>query len=187
MNLFEEFNNELQASSKPSRLDEYILFNRYDSIRVIRCFNIKSNKNIKIIEVEAENEFAIHSKGRALDREVSSRYVFAFFNLSWQSKGFYLSPEKLSDKIVDLFIRQDIDFSINKKFSNKYRLIGNDKKLLQENFSSDFMNYVTELDYLEIEDIKQRCILCISRFPITNKIISKTIDVGKKVYTLLNN
>ncbi len=184
--MFEFTNNNLIASSIPNGLEQFTIFKRFDSFRINRCFRIENYNGLKIIEVKTFNEFAIHSEGRSMDREVNSIHIFAMFNLNWDSKGFYLKPETLTDKIIDSIIHQDIDFASNKKFSSKFRIIGNDKNLLKEKISNDFMNYTTQLEYLEMEVIKQKGIMCISELPVSKKLIFKTIEVGKKIIEILN-
>jgi len=184
--MFKEFFDELIQTSKPIGLGKFTFFNRYDSINVVDSFKVKSDERLRILEVKAFNEFAIHSSGRLMDRDVRSIHIVATFQINQDTGGFYLSPDTFVDKIMDLFLNQDVDFDNNKLFNNKYKVLANDADRVKDSLSDDFLDYASKLDYLELEVIGQRVVFCISRNPSTKLILKETINVGLALNVLLN-
>ena len=92
----------------------------------------------------------------------------------------------MRDKIIDLFLQQDIDFPSNKKFSRKYKLIGRNPSSLKEGLSKEFLNYACELNFLELEVINSLALLSISKLPLSKESLSMTITSGKRINDLIN-
>ena len=177
----------LIEKSKPVDLSAYCLFNNYDRFKISNYYGIDKNKNCDILVINTTNEFAIHSKGKAMDNEVESNHVFGSFTLKDSCGNLYLRREKIEDKIADIFDRADIDFKENKQFSKKYHLVGNKENLIREKFSSDLLERISKIENLELEVVNNRCVFCISRLPKSKELENTTVEVCLQLERLFNS
>ncbi|WP_057937934.1 hypothetical protein [Algoriphagus resistens] len=62
-----------------------------------------------------------------------------------------ITPETPVDKVLDFFLRRDIDFKENKEFSDKFYLIGTNKNLLRSKITPAIQNQLLKTPKIEVE------------------------------------
>lgn len=184
--MYKDYSKILVSTSNLKGLERFTIFNTYDSFKLLNTFKLKDFRGLKVMIIETFNYFPIHSSGKSMDTKITSNYIFGSFLLNWDTEGIYLSPEKFTDKILDFFIDQDIDFDSQKKFNEKFRLLANNVELIKSNLPEDFITYVSELGYLQLEVINQRVVFSISPSYASKFILKETLEVGKNLIKLLN-
>jgi hypothetical protein len=126
--------------------------NKLSSTRLLEDYSTIGIKNVFKIQLEKDVFYILSIYLANYSEKIAPRVLI--FGLSYpktETGNLFIRPETLLDKIGDIFNRKDIDFEEHKGFSNKYCLFADDKALVKQTLSKEFLNEVYKLDKIHIE------------------------------------
>lgn len=97
--------------------------------------------------------------------------AFAFTELGKQAGHVLIRPESLSDKIVDLFTKRDLDFDSHPEFSRKYYLTTSNKALTNRMLSCEFLDRINHFKKIFLEIYDKRLLMTYKTEMPADKII----------------
>ncbi len=128
----------------------------YLDFRIINIFHLNPEKeSIKI--VNAVISFNVTGE-RGRKEELSDVQSFGFTELDTDFGHVLMTPETSADRLVDFFVRQDIDFRDNKEFSDNFHLTGTNKELVRSKFNMSIQSQVLKTPEIQLE-IKGKTLL----------------------------
>lgn len=171
--------------------DQVALFNDHMAdFDLVREFNAFSIKNIFKIPQDRLNHFVIIAyaadvaTGKQRTHIKANCITYVYTELSKEAGHVMIRPERLSDKIVDLFTKRDLDFDSHREFSRKYYLTTSNKALTNRMFSYDFLESVNTFRKIFVEICDDRLIITHKTETPPEKIIP-LIEFVKKADSLL--
>ncbi len=118
---------------------------------------------------------------------VSENYFVGLLNLKTTYPYTVIKPERLEDKIQDLFTHAELDFAESKKFSNAFYVLTKDKDLLTTILSHKNLEALAEMKDLVLEIIDNQCLfLCSTLSGINQQTAQLFCDGAKLLNRVLN-
>jgi hypothetical protein len=94
--------------------------------------------------------------------------------------------ETLREKITDWFVKQDVDFVDQKKFSRKFHVVSGDKKKLGFLLFNKPLDELAAFPEMEAEINGNNCLFKISGNPVSPGETKQFIELAKKLYKILS-
>jgi hypothetical protein len=141
--------------------DDIEIFNeRLASFELVKEFNVFSIKNIFKIRAAGADHYVLTVYAADVASGSNKIHIhakciaFVYTELQKQAGHILIRPERLSDKIVDLFTKRDLDFDSHPEFSRKYYLTTSNKSLTNRMLSYEFLDRIDHFKkiFLEIDD-----------------------------------
>lgn len=172
----------LKPGSQPD-LKSFLLVNALHEPIVMKSFS-SSNPllPIKLLIIQYYSEVRI-GKVRNSGRE---GYFFAILTLKKEFPHTLIYPETLSEKIAEVFIKAEMDFKDQKKFSRKFYTLTKDKEKLFDLLINKPLNDLVTYKNMEVEINKNLCFLRCSRKPISKTEAVSFCQFAKVINRILN-
>lgn len=106
-------------------------------------------------------------------------YLFGYIELRKEFPSTYVCKETMQQKIINLFVRNDVDFSDHKKFSNKFNVVTKDEKRLESLLRFKNMDHLSAFPELEIEIHGHDCLFRNSRRSISPREATEFSELAK--------
>lgn len=136
-------------------LNNFYLFNSQQQPRVTNSWIVNQNNNsFQICCVEIDSTLKV---GRSSATQ-THKFLYGLVNSRKDFGASLLTKETLVDKAADLFLKIDIDFNTNKKFSSQYRCLSNDSNKFTNAMSDRLMNYLVTVNHVELEFKNNTCL-----------------------------
>ncbi|MFT3980620.1 MAG: hypothetical protein QM687_09135 [Ferruginibacter sp.] len=130
------------------------------------------------LQASVVSYFSSVSAGKAR-YEGWDNYLFGHFFTRKEYPATYISKESIHEKINDLFVRQDVDFSHSKKFSRRFHVITEDKGRLSDLLLLKELDTLCSFREMEIELNGKECLFRHSRSTISVKEAEKFSELAK--------
>jgi hypothetical protein len=148
----EEINNE-EGKGISSILDTSHILPDYERATYIKGYRIeKLQENFKAYLINVLIDYRLRpSKFHSGD--YSDLQWIGFIKIN-KCPRIFIKPESISDKIMDLFMKLEIDFRFHPEFSRNYYVITDNKKEASTKINRQFCNSVNKLKdaFVEIKD-----------------------------------
>jgi hypothetical protein len=162
-------------------LSNFFMFNSLQDANVTE--SLKANiLPVKILTVHYFSQYKT-PKSRNAGHDF---YFMALMQLNKKVPHTMIYPETLSEKIADIFVRNELDFKDHKKFSRKFYTLSKDKEKLFDLLNSKPLNELVKYNNLEIEINDDRCLFRHSRKPVSKKEAMAICDLVKDVHRILH-
>ena len=113
-------------------------------------------------------------------------YLFGHLSLRSNYPKTYIHGETIREKIVDIFLKQDVDFLNSKKFSGKFQVLTEDKKRLQDLFQFKKLDDLCDFPEMEIEISVNSALFRSSRKPVSIEQANTFCKLSKVLLTIFN-
>ena len=94
--------------------------------------------------------------------------------------------ETLQTRINDWFVKEDVDFDNQKKFSKQFHVVSNDKASLELLLKDKPLDLLADFPEMEAELFGKRCLLKISNDPGSAYDVERLLELSNKVYHVLS-
>lgn len=124
------------------------------------------------LQVSMASYYSSYPSGKAgygSNNEGTDDYLFGCFTGKKNFPHTYIQPEGIKEKISDLFLKQDVDFDNNKKFSRRFHVITEDSRRLKDIFMLKDLDRLAPFRNMEIELKDNRCLFRPSRKSVSEK------------------
>jgi hypothetical protein len=175
---------ELNLQSEPvPDLKEFFLVNTLREPLVKESFcSLNPLLPIQMCIIQYLSEVQI-GKVRKSGRE---SYFFALLTLKKEYPHTLIYPETVSEKIAEIFIKSELDFKDQKKFSRKFYTLTKDKEKLFDLLYNKPLNDLIIYKNMEVEINKNLCLLRHSRKPISKTEAISFCELAKKINRIFN-
>lgn len=159
----------------------FVMFKTLNTPILSASFNSTAGNNLQVSVVE------YHSSYRTAKDSNSGTdiYFFGMISLQRNYPPTYIFRETAREKITDLFLKQDVDFSGQKKFSRKFHVITHDKEKLMPLLSDKPLDELAIFPELEIEINGQNCLFRVSRKPVSPEEAKQFVLLAKTIMQIL--
>jgi hypothetical protein len=164
-------------------IESFLLFKSFESASIIESFQTVSG-DLPIEVYQIEYHWSIR-----LGRGGSSGHDQCFLGLLTLKKGYpptYIYKETFRTIITDWFIKQDVDFDDQKKFSKSFHVITADKDKLKIMLINKQLDRLAEFPDLEIELNGNHCLFKVSDKPMSPEDVKKFIDLSFKLLKIFS-
>lgn len=127
--------------------------NQLKNIYIDKIYQSKNCLNLYycITIINSISSVMINSAGERDEYENNEIILFGFIRNPEINCKILIKPESISDKIMDLFIRKDIDFDTHEQLSDKYFITSNNKSLAKKFLNSDILNLLNDHNDLVVD------------------------------------
>ena len=156
--------------------------NRYKDCDIYALYASKSNDQLFYCEVVLTYEIVTQgANGPIVRSAISEPYLFLFVkcNDNYQCT-INIRPEKLADKINEMFKPVELDFPDNKEFSKGYYVLTDNKDMATEFLSSDVLDALIYRKDLYI-NFKDRYLTVRTYKTISKPEVVDVINIGDKL------
>jgi hypothetical protein len=115
----------------------------------------------------------------------TDEYLFGLIEMKRSYPKTYIHKETLREKIADLVLKNDMDFSHSKKFSRKFYVLTEDKKQLADLLQFKELDQLTDYPEMELEINDNKCLFRNSRRPISREETIRFCSLAKLLVTIL--
>lgn len=140
-------------------LTPYFLFRSLAHPLIRKVFSAEFPARIDILVISYHSFFPT-GKG---SNSGTDDYIFGLLHLGKKYPRSYICRETIKEKIGDLFLRLDLDFAGQKKFSKKFHLVTEDKKALADLLVMKPLDDLAPFTDLELELEGHGCFFRTSR------------------------
>ena len=115
---------------------------------------------------------------------IKEPYQFSFIELNRFFGHVIIRPENLSDKVIELFKRKEIDFKEHKQFSNNYYFLAENEETARSSVNWKFLDTINSYDQLIVEIINNRLFLtksCILNVDITKELSEISFQIQESL------
>ena len=119
----------------------------YDNknIAIIENYQLKSNQNINLLFVSTTS--GINDFDQILNNDnFNNLQLWAVLSSAKHFEHTFVKRETVKDRIIDVFLKQDINFEEDKKFSDSYFVYSNSKE------SKQYFSEATRQEMLKLKD-----------------------------------
>jgi hypothetical protein len=143
-----------------SVLKSYQILSHWKNLEIINIFQIRVGEEVfQIINVFISYLVNI---GRGQLRELTDVQSIGWAELPVDLGHVLITPETITDKVIDIFLHRDVDFEASKEFSNRFLLQTSNKIAARHYFKTEWLNSIAKLKHVEIEITGNKLI---ARFP----------------------
>jgi hypothetical protein len=114
----------------------------------------------------------------------SDLYLFGLISFKTDYPRTYIHKETLKEKIEDLFLKRDVDFSNSKKFSRRFQVLTEDKKRLQDLLQFKKLDDLINFPEIEIELSNNTALFRNSRRPISIDEATEFCDLTRTLLSI---
>jgi hypothetical protein len=132
--------------SKPSfDLDKLEIFTDNKNISIIENYQLNSNQNINLLFVSTHS--SINDFDQILNNDnYENVQLWTVLTSVKHFEHTFVKRETVKDRIIDVFLKQDINFEEDKKFSDSYFVYSNSKEAKQ------YFSEATRQEMLKLKD-----------------------------------
>lgn len=113
-------------------------------------------------------------------------YFFALLTLKKEFPHTLIYPETVSEKVAEIFIKAEVDFKDQKKFSRKFYTLTKDKEKLIDLLYNKPLNDLVKYKNMEVEINKNLCLLRHSRKPVSKTEAIAFCELAKDINRIFN-
>lgn len=130
-------------------LRSFQLLNHYKDFEIINVFNLNPDKeNIKIVNLYL-SYMSVGQRGQV--NEFGDIYNIGYLELPVDFGSCLITPETTADKILDFFLRREVDFFENKDFCENFYVLGTNKDLVRKKLSYGIQQQLMKFPKINIE------------------------------------
>ena len=135
----------LITSNLTFELDKLKLYGCNKNINIIENYQLNSNQNINILFVSITS--SVNDFNEILNNEnYKNVQLWTVLTSSKYFEHTFVKRETVKDRMIDMFLKQDINFEEDKKFSNSYFVYSNTKEAKQ------YFSEATRQEMLKLKD-----------------------------------
>lgn len=146
--------------------DKTDLFNDHlAEFDLIKSFSAYSIKNIFRIPDGKLNHFVVIAytadvaTGNKKTHIKAKCITYGYTELSKEGGHVMVRPERLSDKIVDIFTKRELDFDSHPQFSRKYYVLTRNKALTDRMFTYELLDRINQFKKIFVEICDERLLI----------------------------
>ena len=159
-------------------LNNFLFFNTKTIDHIYNVLNYK-NSSIKLFDIE-------FSEGEFIAKEVI-RTTMLHIKLNNTIPEFTLDRERFLEKVYAFAGFKDIPIQNHSDFSNRFRLLGDNEKAIQQFFNDDITHFFESNPYYHIESNGRALLLFGKERLSSTKEIKALFDFGKRLKDVINS
>jgi hypothetical protein len=160
-------------------------FHMFKSLSATITHSMKSTIPNKELRVSLAEYYSAAPTAKS-SNSGSDLYLFGHISLKTNYPSTYIHKETIKEKIEDIILKRDVDFSNSKKFSRRFQLLTEDKKRLQDLLQFKNLDDLTGFPEMEIELSNATALFRTSRKPISIEEATIFCDLTKLLLTIFN-
>lgn len=160
-------------------------FNMFRSLGATISYSMKSvdpHKELRVSTAWYTSSFPVPRNRNSGE----DQYLFGHLTLANTYPATYIHPETLREKLEDLVLKRDVDFSASKKFSRKFQVLTQDKQRLNDLLQFKNLDELTVFSEMEMELSGNTALFRNSRKPISIKEASSFCDLTKVLLAIFD-
>ncbi|HCZ36843.1 MAG TPA: hypothetical protein DHV26_13055 [Cytophagales bacterium] len=176
---FEIRRKELQFGIK--LLGKFDELKRYESVFVHKVTELKGRSDsFTLLLIDKHSRIVRRKKNGSYIEEIQEIEPILVFNLQQDVGKTFIRRETVTDKLVDLFIRVDIDFKEYPNFSKNYLVVGEKPAEIQKCLPKGLLESLEKIDGMIIE-INGNMGLVRSEKNLTENLLLQLLSIGYKI------
>lgn len=142
--------------------------------------SVSPDNNLRVCLAEYDDAFPTAKSANS----GTDLYLFGHISLQSSYPRTYIHKETVKEKIEDLFLKRDVDFSESKKFSGKFQVLTEDKSKIQSLLQFKNLDDLVDFAELELELYENGALFRSSRKPISIEQASIFCNLSKTLLTI---
>ncbi len=174
-----------ELSMEPSSHINFKDFHMFKSLGATITHSLKSVDNSKRVRVSLARYHSSFPVPRN-DNSGDDQYLFGHISFTTQYPRTYIHKETIREKIEDLFLKRELDFSLSKKFSGKFQVLTENKNRLQTLFQVKNLDVLTDFPEMELELFNNAALFRCSRKPVSVEEATMFCNLANVLIKLLH-
>lgn len=159
--------------SNYERMDGFIMYNSRKDSRVERSYTTRLPNLLQTSLVE----YRSFIRTSRTNSSSTNLYLFGLMELRHSYPTTYIYRETIREKIVDWFVKGDIDFPEHKLFSDRFHTVTKDKERLMLILGSKPLDLLAAFPHLELELDGNKCLFRVSQDEVSPEETDKFIEL----------
>jgi hypothetical protein len=177
---------DVKSTSKPL-LRNFSLFSSKVDPKIYDSWTIKGSDNkFNLCLVEYRYIFSTAGPVGGYIHSDLSLYLYGHLPLKKSFGNTIIRPESIADKVLDLYLKLDIDNPDYPKFSRNFYVTSDNKDALIKNFPSEFYNLLETNEDVQIEFKNNSCLFRLSK-SVNSKDALRLSEIGLRLDKILND
>jgi hypothetical protein len=160
-------------------------FHIFKSLSATITHSMKSTIPNKELRVSLADYYSAAPTAKSLNSG-TDLYLFGHISFKTNYPRTYVHRETIKEKIEDIFLKRDVDFTNSRKFSRRFQVLTEDKKRLQDLLQFKKLDDLTDFPEMEIEFCNSSALFRSSRKPVSIEEATTFCDLTKVILTVFN-
>jgi hypothetical protein len=170
-------------SAKIPNLKDIYLYNSKKLPRILNAWQVSNEDSFfKLCMVEFES--LLENEG--YQEFLYNPYLYGIIQTKQDFGHIIIRPKKFADKIIGIFIKEEIDFSNHKKFSKNFSVFAKDRARTMEILSKELLDFFTMYRKLEIEFFNDLCVFRLEK-AIDMRETKTLCEIGISLNKIITN
>jgi len=163
-----------------NNLNKFSIFSNLNSSIVDTFRSIDGRFHLDVFVVEYESEY----KNARVHYIGFDKYLLGHIVTKKKFPRTYIQPESIKDKLLNLFLKQDLNFKNSKQFSNSFQVLTDEKQEVTHIMQNLDLDKLSQFHEMEIEFVGNSCLFRSSRKPISINDTDEFIDLTNIICSL---
>lgn len=164
-----------------SLLSKFDDLKKYRSLFVHKVTELQGNNGSFIILLLEKHLTIIEQKRNArIEKEIEEVEPVLIFSIPQDVGRAYIRKETITDKVLDLFTKMDVDFSDYPNFSKNYLVVGDKPELLRQHLPKALLGSLDKVEDLTTE-INGNWALLRTEKNLTENVLLLLMSIGYKM------
>ena len=146
-------------SSNNPNLNLFYLFNTKESAKILNTWQVFENEDYFKLIMLQYNSFIDAAGPTGGSRSYKSDgYLYGIISTKLNYGHVLIRPEKILDKVIEIFNPVELDFPHHKKFSRQFFVLSDNQRFVLQNFNFEILEFLSSFKKLELEIVKNHCL-----------------------------
>ncbi len=154
---------------------------KYNSLFVHKVVEVKgTHGSFLILLIEKHLTIIETKRHRRIEKEIEEVEPVLIFSIPQEMGSVFIRKETLTDKVIDLFTKVDIDFNEYPNFSKNYYVVGENPDLVKKHLPRGLMKSLENIKNLTVE-INGNWGLLRTERNLTEDVLMFLVSLGNKM------
>jgi hypothetical protein len=160
-------------------------FYMFKSLSATTKHSMKSVVQNKDLRISLAEYYTTFPTGK-YSNSGTDQYLFGYLTIKNSYPRTYIHPETIKEKIVDIFLQRDVDFSHSKQFSSRFQVLTENKNSLSNLLQFKNLDGLAHFPEMELELFNYSALFRSSRKPVSIAEAALFCDMAKVLLSIFN-
>jgi hypothetical protein len=160
-------------------------FYMFKSLRATVKHSMKTVLQNKDLRISLAEYYSTFPTGKYSNSGID-QYLFGYLTLKNSYPRTYIHPETIKEKIVDIFLQRDVDFSHSKQFSSRFQVLTENKNSLSNLLQFKNLDGLAHFPEMELELFNNMVLFRSSRKPVSITEAALFCEMVKVILSIFN-
>jgi len=154
---------------------------KYESLFVHKVTELKGQTgSFILLLIDKHSTIILKKRNGSYKQEIQEIEPILIVSLPHDVGKAFIRKETAVDKVVDLFVKVDIDFEAYPNFSKNYLVVGDNPELIKKSLPKGLLESLEKIKEMIVEINGTHCLIR-SEKNLTEKLLLQLLSIGNKI------